>query len=142
MIYVDNLPPIGLQSIIDTLFSRTQKEVLLRHTRDLNVGTTTHCLGRKISHKGNYIDTSLNNNYVHIILEESGMTTCDPAPPPGVSRMRGTAEDEAQQHKQHRRLVGKVQWLAHTRPDISYGAEELARSLQHQHSLTTRSSNT
>ena len=77
---------------------------------------------------------SLNNNYVDIILEESGMTTCDPAPSPGVSHMRGTAEDEAlpdhEQHKQHRRLVGKVQWLAHTRPDISYGAKELARSLQ------------
>ena len=39
--------------------------------------------------------------------------------------MRGTAEDEARLD-----LVGKVQWLAYTRPDISYGAKELARSLQ------------
>ena len=48
--------------------------------------------------------------------------------------MRGAAEDEAppdhEQHKQHRRLVGKVQWLAYARPDISYGAKELARSPQ------------
>ena len=63
------------------------------------------------------------------------MTTCDPAPSPGVSHMKGAAEDEAplghkQQHKQDRRLVGKVQWLAYTRPDISYGATELAISLQ------------
>ena len=126
---------IGVQSIIDTLFSRMQKEALLRHTSDLNVGTTIFFLGRNISHKGNYIDISLSNNYVDTILEESGMTTCDPAPSPGVSHMRGTAEDEAplnhkQQHKQYRRLLGKVQWLAYTQPDISYGAKELARSLQ------------
>ena len=48
--------------------------------------------------------------------------------------MQGTAEDEApldqEQHKKYRRLVGKMQWLAYTRPDISYGARELARSLQ------------
>ena len=114
MIYVDDLLFIGVQSIINTLFSRIQKEVLLRHTGDLTVGSTTHFLGRNISHKDDYIDISLNNNYVGIILEESGMTTCNPAPSPGVPRMKGTAEDE---------------WLAFTRPDISYGAKELARSL-------------
>ena len=133
MICVDDLLLIGLQSIIDTLFSRMQ-EALLRHTSSRNVGTTIHCLGRSMSHKGNYIDISLNNNRVDIIREESGMTTCDPAPSPGVSHMRGAAEeplDHEQQHKQqHRRLVGKVQWLAYTRPDIRYGAKELARSLQ------------
>ena len=60
------------------------------------------------------------------------MITCNPAPSPGVSHMKATAEDEAaldhEQHKRYRRLVGKIQWL--TRPDISYGAKELARSLQ------------
>ena len=48
--------------------------------------------------------------------------------------MNGTAKDEApldqEQHKRYRRLVGKIQWLSHTRPDISYGAKELARSPQ------------
>ena len=134
MIYVDDLLFIGVQSIINTLFSRIQKEVLLRHTGDLTVGSTIHFLGRNISHRGDYIDISLNNDYVDIILEESGMATCNPAPSPGVSHMKGTAEDEApldrEQHKRYRRLVGKIQWLAYTRPDISYGAKELARSLQ------------
>ena len=32
--------------------------------------------------------------------------------------------------KQYRRVVGKVQWLAYTRPGISHVAKELARSLQ------------
>ena len=72
MIYVDDLLFIGVQSIINTLFSRIQKEVLLRHTGDLTVGSTIHFLGRNISHRGDHIDISLNNNYVEIILEESG----------------------------------------------------------------------
>ena len=75
MIYVYDLPFIGLQSIINTRFSRIHKEVLLRHASGLNVGATIHLLGRNISHKGSYINISLNNSYVDIILEESGMTT-------------------------------------------------------------------
>ena len=134
MIYVDDLLLLGVQSVINTLFSRMQKEVLLRHTGDLTVGSTIHFLGRNISHRGDHINISLNNNYVDIILEESGMTTCNPAPSPGVSHMKGTAEDEApldhEQRKRYRRLVGKIQWLVYTRPDISYGAKELARALQ------------
>ena len=85
------------------------KKALLRHTGDPTVGSTIHFLGRNISHKGDHIDISL-NNYVDIILEESGMTTCNPAPSPGVPHMKGTAEDEApldqEQHKKYRLLVG------------------------------------
>ena len=66
-----------------------------------------------------YINTSVNNKYDDIILEEAGMTTCNPAPSPGVAHMKSTVEDEApldhEQDKRHRRLVGKIQWLAHTR---------------------------
>ena len=125
MMYVDDLLFIGVQSIINTLFSRMQKGVL-------TVGSTMHSLAGNISRKGDYIDTSLNNNYVDIMLEESGMTTCNPAPSPGVSRVKGAAEDEAtldhEQRKQYRRLAGKIQWLAHTH--TTSGAKELARSLQ------------
>ena len=46
MICVDDLLSTGVQSIIDTLFSR-----ILRHTSDLNVGSTRHFLGTNISHK-------------------------------------------------------------------------------------------
>ena len=33
------------------------------------------------------------------------------------------------QHKVYRRVVGKLQWLSFTRPDISYSTKELARGL-------------
>ena len=118
-VYVDNLLLIGVQYMINTLFSRIQKEVLLRRTGDLNVGSTLHFLGRNISHQGSYIDISLNNNYVDIILGVRNDYT-----QPTKHQL------DHEQHKQHRRLVGKIQWLAHTRPDIGYRAKELARSLQ------------
>ena len=60
----------------------------------------------------NYIDISLNNDYVDIILEASGMDTCNPAQSPGVLYTKGTADDLAQldheHHQQYRRLVGKI----------------------------------
>ena len=127
-------PPIHEYKASSTHCSAEFKRKFCLDTGDLTVGSTIHFLGRNISHRGDHIDISWNSNYVDIILEESGMTTCNPAPSPGVSHMNGTAEDEApldhEQHKRYRRLVGKIQWLAYTRPDISYGAKELARSLQ------------
>ena len=62
------------------------------------------------------------------------MTTCNAAPASGISLRKTTIEDQTvldpEQHSAYKRLVGKIQWLAYTRPDISYGAKELARSLQ------------
>ena len=46
------------------------------------------------------------------------MITCNLALSLGVLYMKATTEDKAaldhEQHKQHRRLVGKIQWLAYT----------------------------
>ncbi len=37
---------------------------------------------------------------------------------------------EAPQKIQYRRMVGKLQWLSYTRPDMAYAKKELARGLQ------------
>ena len=131
LVYVEDLLLIGVQKIINTLFSRIQQEVLLRHTGDPNVGSIIDFLGN-IARKCNYIDISFNNNYVDTILEDSGMTTCSPAPSPQVLHMKGAAEE-----LDHEQLA---QWLARTRPDICSRAKERARSLQAPTQLTTRSS--
>ena len=61
------------------------------------------------------------------------MTNCNTATAPGIARYKLTIEDEAlldrKQHKRYRRTVGKLQWLAYTRPDIAYATKELARDL-------------
>ena len=52
---------------------------------------------------------------------------------PGIAHYKPTIDDEAlldhEQHKRYRRTVGKLQWLAYTRPDIAYSTKELARDL-------------
>ena len=42
---------------------------------------------------------------------------------------RGSTLLDHEQHKRYRRMVGKLQWLAHTRPDIAYSTKQLARDL-------------
>ena len=61
------------------------------------------------------------------------MTNCNTVTTPGIAHYKPTIEDEAlldhEQHKRYRRIVGKLQWLAYTRPDIAYSTKELARDL-------------
>ena len=60
------------------------------------------------------------------------MTKCNPAPTPGTSANKSTFADTEpltpDQHQVYRRVVGKLQWLPFTRPDISYSTKELAAS--------------
>ena len=67
------------------------------------------------------------------MIEESGTNNCNPVSTPGIAHYKPTIEDEAlldhEQHKRYRRIVGKLQWLAYTRPDIAYSTKELARDL-------------
>ena len=69
------------------------------------------------------------------ILQEAQLETCNPATTPGATTTtKETVEDEellnVEQHKQYRRMVGKLQWLSYTRPDMAYATKELARGLQ------------
>ena len=133
MIYVDDLLFLGEQHIIDKIFSELQQHLLLRPTGVLTPGSTAPFLGRKITHKGDSIDITLSDDYINNILEESNMTNCNPAATPGTTALKTTSfEDDApldqQQHARHRRLVGKIQWLSYTRPDISFATKELART--------------
>ena len=61
------------------------------------------------------------------------MTKCNPAPTPGTAANKSTFADSEpltpDQHKVYRRVVGKLQWLSFTRPDIAYSTKELARGL-------------
>ena len=61
------------------------------------------------------------------------MIDCNPAATPGTASLKAADEHEAeldtQARKTYQRMVGKLQWLKYTRPDISYATKELARAL-------------
>ena len=77
------------------LFKSIQKHVLLRPTGDLTVGNTISFLGRNICNKGDdYYEISLAHSYTTELLEEAGMSNCNPAPAPGNNTLTATSEME------------------------------------------------
>ena len=70
------------------------------------------------------------------------MTNCNTLTALGFAHYKPTIEDEAlldhEQHKRYRRIVGKLQREAYTRPDIAYATKELARDLTAPTTLLAR----
>ena len=118
------------------LFSAIQKQLLLRPTGELSIEQTISFLGRDITNKGDHYEISLSKGYTATMLEEAGMTTCKAATTPGTAANK-TSDDhndnipvDKEEHALYRRIVGKLQWMTYTRPDLSFATKELARSLQ------------
>ena len=107
--------------------------MLLKHTGYLDEGDTQHFLGRNLTNYGQSIGVDLDTTYIEDLLQEVNMNNCKPAPTPGTNANKATLEDvetlSADQHRTYRRIVGKLQWLAFTRPDIAFATKDLARSL-------------
>ena len=134
MVYVDDLLFIGEPKEVTRIFKEIQAKMLLRPTGTCTTGETVDFLGRRITNKGDHFEISLNNNYINDILQEANLHKATPAVTPGATTSTSTPEQDElldkQEHAQYRRLVGKLQWLSYTRPDLSFAVQELARSLQ------------
>ena len=99
----------------------------------LEPGKPQQFLGRNIEHFGNYCTVGLQDSYINDMIKETSMNNCNAVATPGIAHYKPTLEDEAlldhEQHKRYRRTVGKLQWLAYTRPGVAYATKELARDL-------------
>ena len=124
---------LGDKTTVDSTFEAIQKQVLLKHIGYLEPCKPQQFHGRNIDHFGNYCNLGLKDSYIDNMIEESGMNNCNSVNTPGIAHYKPTIEDEAlldhEQHKRYRRIVGKLQWVAYTRPDIAYSTKELARDL-------------
>ena len=85
---------------------------------------------QRIANKGDHFDISLDDEYLDNIFHKMKLNKCNPATTTGKANVEDEQLLDQQEHQQLRRLVGKLQWLAYTRPDISYATKELARALQ------------
>ena len=124
MVYVDDLLFTGEEQEINRIFEQIQQHMLLRPTGESTPGSTVSFLGRQITNRGNYYEITLGDSYIDNILQEAQLEICNPATTPGTTPTKETVEDEellnVEQHKQYRRMVGKLQWLSYTRPDMAY----------------------
>ena len=131
--YVDDLLFIGQQEVVNKLFESIRQHLLLRPIGELTVGNTISFLGRNICNKGDFYEISLADGYATELLEEANMLNCNPAPASGTNTLKATSELEQElnkeEHAAYRRMVGKLQWMTYTRPDIGFATKELARAL-------------
>jgi hypothetical protein len=66
--------------------------------------------------------------YILVLLTETGMVNCKPSPTPIEQnhRMLADSGDPVDKH-QYQRLVGRLIYLSHTRPDIAYAVSIVSR---------------
>ena len=144
MLYVDDLLFVGETQAINNIFNKKQEKMLLRATGEASPGNTISSLGRKITNKGDHFDISLDDEYVDNIFHEMKLSKCNPATATETTAGKANIEDEQlldqQEHQQFRQLVGNLQWLAYTRPDISYATRNLPEGILQVQKITNSAS--
>ena len=90
-------------------------------------------LGGNLTRAGDAIKFRSKDNYIEEEFAEFGLENCRCASTPGthtMERSRGGRDLLREvQHRQYRRVVGRLQWIAPVRPDLCYAVKELARAL-------------
>jgi hypothetical protein len=103
------------------------KEMLSKSFEVKDLGYLHYFLGIEVAYgiQGIYLSQ---RKYVLDLLAETGMLNCRPAITPVESNHRTLAEfgDPVDKH-QYQRLVGRLIYLSHTRPDIAYAVSVVSR---------------
>ena len=127
VVYVDDIVITGSdQDDIQKL-----KQHLFTHFQIKDLGKLKYFLGIKIAQSSSGVVLS-QRKYVLHILEETGMLDCKPVDTPmdpNVKLVPGQGESLGDPGR-YRRLVGKLNYLTITRPDISFPVSVVSQFLQ------------
>ncbi|XP_058724364.1 phospholipid-transporting ATPase 2-like isoform X1 [Vicia villosa] len=91
------------------------------------LGKLKYFLGIEVAHsrKGIFISQQ---KYIADLLKETGKTACKPASVPMDPNLKlGNTEDVAVDKEMYQRLVGRLIYLSHTRPDIAYAVSMVSQ---------------
>jgi hypothetical protein len=96
-----------------------------------NLGGLKYFLGIEVARSNEGIFIS-QRKYVLDLLSEVGMLDCKPVDTPTIQNHKfGENNDSVPTNKeQYQRLVGKLIYLSHTRPDIAYAVNVLSQYMQ------------
>ena len=117
IIYVDDMILTGRDSEeIKKLRGKLFEEFEMK-----DLGELRYFLGIKVTRSENEIFIS-QKKYVLDLLAETGMIDCKPVDTPMAANhgLQIREKGKPTNKKQYQRLVGKLIYLAHTRPDIAY----------------------
>lgn len=124
LVYVDDIIVTGN----DDKESQELKQKLISEFEIKELGRLKYFLGIEVAHskKGIFISQQ---KYVTDLLKETGKIGCKPVSTPIDSNQKlGEAKEEPHVDKKiYQRLVGRLIYLAHTRPDIAYSVSLISQ---------------
>ena len=106
------------------------KKILAFEFEVKDLGHLHYFLGMKIARSKKGISVS-QRKYILDLLIEIGMLGCKPSETPIISGSRIEEIGEPIDKERYQRLVGKLIYLSHTRPDIAFAVSVVS---QHMHS--------
>jgi Reverse transcriptase (RNA-dependent DNA polymerase) len=124
IIYVDDIIITGDdQDEIKRLQEQLYKEFEMK-----DLGRLKYFLGIEVARSKEDISLS-QRKYVLDLLSETGMLDCRPVDTPVVQNLKlGELQDQVPANKErYQRLVGKLIYLSHTRPDIAYAVSVVSQ---------------
>ena len=123
IIYVDNMVITGNN---EEEISNLKKLFMEFEMKDL--GNLKYFLGIEVLRSKREISID-QKKYILDLLAENGMLDCKPAENPIVAnhRLQTVQDGKLADKEQYQKLVGKLIYLSHTRPDISYDVGVVSR---------------
>ena len=126
IVYVDDIILTG-DNLVE--IERLQ-QVLATEFEVKNLGELRYFLGMEVARSRKGISVS-QRKYVFDFLAETGMLGCKPSDTPIEAGRRSEDDGSFIDKKRYQRLVGRLIYLSHTRPDIAFAVSLVS---QHMHS--------
>jgi hypothetical protein len=128
LIYVDDIIiTSSSSSAIDALLCDLKADFTLK-----DLGNLHYFLGIEVKHLSDGILLSL-QKYATDLLRRVGMLDCKPVPTPMTSSEKISAHDgdplDPDDITKYRSVVGALQYLSHTRPDLSFAINKVCQFL-------------
>jgi hypothetical protein len=138
IVYVDDIIVTG----DDSGERKRLHEHLAREFEMKDLGELKYFLGIEVSRSDKGIFLS-QRKYALDLLSETGMTTCSPASTPMEENLKlhGDSNQVPTNKERYQRLVGRLMYLAHTRPDLAYSLSVVSQfmhspSEEHMNAVT------